>query len=70
MEVDTSFVSIHRLAQITGLPLAWLEAEARGNRIPHLKVGRRLMFNPELVEQALLARADSTSSPKREAAVA
>lgn len=70
MEAETSFVSLLRLVQLTGLPAEWLKAEAIAGRLPHLKIGRRLMFNPELVEQALLDRAGSTSSQNREAAVA
>jgi hypothetical protein len=40
-----------------GLSLAWLRAEAEAGRIPCFKAGRKLVFDPEAVEQSLLARA-------------
>lgn len=56
MESDPSFISLHRLSQVTGLPAAWLKAEANADRIPCLKVGRRLLFNLAVVERALFER--------------
>ena len=35
----------------------WLREEAEAGRIPHLKAGPRLLFDPETVEQVLLERA-------------
>jgi len=40
-----------------GLSLAWLKAEAEAGRIPCFKAGRKLLFDPEAVEQCLLERA-------------
>lgn len=60
MEPET-FIPLHRLAQRLGLPAAWLKTEAEQGRIPSLRAGRRLMFNPEAVEQALLERAGNAS---------
>lgn len=40
-----------------GLSKAWLKAEAEAGRIPSLRAGRRLLFDPEAVEAALLERA-------------
>ena len=40
-----------------GLSVAWLQAEAEAGRIPCFKAGRRLLFDPEAVECALLQRA-------------
>ena len=40
-----------------GLSLAWLKAEADAGRIPCFKAGRKLLFDPEAVEKALLERA-------------
>lgn len=37
--------------------MAWLKVEAEGGRIPSLKIGRRLMFRLEDVEEALAQRA-------------
>lgn len=44
-------------ASLLFIPAAWLRAEAEAGRIPHLKAGRVLLFDPDLVEQLLLARA-------------
>lgn len=43
-----------------GLTVAWLKAEAEAGRIPCFKAGRRLLFDPEAVEQALVERARRT----------
>ena len=40
-----------------GLSIAWLKAEAEAGRIPCFKAGRKLLFDPEAVEQSLLQRA-------------
>lgn len=40
-----------------GLPQAWLKAEALAGRLPCFKAGRKLLFDPEAVEKALLERA-------------
>jgi len=54
---DTTFITLNRLSTETGLPAAWLRAEADAERIPSLRAGRRLMFNREAVEAALIERA-------------
>jgi hypothetical protein len=43
-----------------GLTQAWLKAEADSGRIPCFRAGRRMLFDPEAVEQALLQRARQT----------
>lgn len=40
-----------------GLTVGWLRAEAEAGRIPCFQVGRRLLFDAEAVEAALLERA-------------
>ena len=40
-----------------GLSMAWLKSEADAGRIPCFKAGQRLLFDPEAVEEALIARA-------------
>lgn len=52
------FASLRRTAARLGVPIAWLKSEAQADSVPHLKIGRRLMFNCEAVERALLERAD------------
>jgi len=63
-DISTRFVSLHQLARSCGLPMAWLEAEAKARRLPCLRVGRRLMFNPDLVKQSLIER---STTEQREA---
>lgn len=55
--VTQKYISLIALADRFGLPLAWVKAEALVGRLPCLRVGRRLMFNIEAVEQALRERA-------------
>ena len=40
-----------------GLTAVWLKAEAEAGRIPCLMAGRRMLFDVEAVEAALLRRA-------------
>jgi hypothetical protein len=40
-----------------GLTQSWLKAEAEAGRIPYFRAGRRMLFDPEAVEQVLLKRA-------------
>lgn len=54
----TKFISLPELAQVLGLPVTWLRRAAREGKLPHLLVGRRLMFDPAAVEQ-VLAQFDS-----------
>jgi hypothetical protein len=53
---SNTFVSLTSAAYRLGVPAAWLRAEARAGRIPHLKAGRRILFNVSLVEKVLLRR--------------
>lgn len=52
-----SFIALRRAAARLGVPAAWLRAEALAARVPYLRVGRRLLFNTEAVQRALLDRA-------------
>ena len=57
---ETQLHTLHMLAKRFrrhGLTLAWLKAEAQAGRLPCLRVGRRLLFDPEAVEHVLLQRA-------------
>lgn len=40
-----------------GLSMTWLKAEAVAGRIPCFRAGRRVLFDPEAVERALIERA-------------
>ncbi len=50
-------VTVLGLAGHLKLPASWLKAQAQAGRIPSLRVGRRLLFNPDAVERVLLERA-------------
>lgn len=44
-----SIVPIGRMADLLGVRADWLKEQAQAGRIPHLKAGRVLLFNPEAV---------------------
>jgi hypothetical protein len=48
---------LNKLAYHLRLPRDWLLGEAVAGRIPCLRVGRKLLFNPLAVERALANRA-------------
>lgn len=63
-------LDLRRLSLRTRLPEAWLQEQAELNRIPALKVGRKLLFNSEAVEAAICALAgeglhDQLEEPKK-----
>jgi excisionase family DNA binding protein len=63
-ERTETFLPPESTADRLGVPVAWLRREAQAGRIPHLKAGRRILFNPELVERVLLERtAGKEASP-------
>ena len=45
------------MARRLRVTMKWLRAEAEEGRIPHLRAGRILLFDPETVERLLLKRA-------------
>ena len=51
------FLPLRRAATRLGVPAAWLRTEALAGRVPYLRAGRQLLFNPPAVETALLERA-------------
>jgi hypothetical protein len=55
-ELDT-LRSLARRFKRYGLSVVWLKAEADAGRLPCLKAGRRLLFDPAAVEAELLRRA-------------
>lgn len=48
---------LRRAAALLGLPVKWLRREADGGRLPCLRVGRRRLFDIEVVRRALDDRA-------------
>ena len=57
MDATRTFIPLHALSRQLGLPAAWIKVEAEAGRIPHLRAGRRLMFNSDAVERILIDRA-------------
>lgn len=47
------FLTAAELAAILKVPVSWVRAAGREGRIPMLRVGRYLRFNPEQVIEAL-----------------
>jgi hypothetical protein len=45
------------MARRLRVPTLWLRAEAEAGRLPCLKAGRVLLFDPETVERVLVERA-------------
>lgn len=56
-----SFIPLRRAASRLGVPIAWLKQEAEAGRLPHLKIGRRFVFNLAAVEVTLLERASGNA---------
>ena len=56
MDADTKLLTLHRLAERTGLPVAWLRREADEGRLPCIRAGRRRMFDLAAVLKALVER--------------
>lgn len=48
-----------------GLSMAWLRREAEAGRIPSFRAGRRLLFDPDAVNAALIERAKADGKPAR-----
>jgi hypothetical protein len=57
MKPKANLIPLGMMARILCVPAKWLRAEAEAERLPHLKAGSRLLFNPDAVEAALLKRA-------------
>lgn len=56
MTTNALFIPAGELANLLGLPVGWLKLEAKAGRLPCIRAGRRLMFDPALVRAELLRR--------------
>ncbi len=56
-----------RMARRLGVTRAWLVQQAINHQVPHLRAGKRFLFNPEAVESALADQA--AAPPQRESSV-
>ena len=56
MTKQTKYIGPGALASHLGLPREWVVREAKQGNLPHITAGRRLLFDPDAVEQTLLKR--------------
>jgi len=57
--------SLARMAARLGVTRAWLLEEAKAGRVPCLPAGRRFLFSPVAVQEALAVRAARTGRRSR-----
>lgn len=50
-------IGIAELAARLKLPVRWIKSEAKAGQLPHIRVGRRWLFNEQSVREHLAARA-------------
>ncbi|MBS0195446.1 MAG: hypothetical protein JSR77_01685 [Planctomycetes bacterium] len=55
-KIYPKYESIRKAARVLGVPLAWLEREAKGDRIPSLRASGRVLVNIDEVTRVLAAR--------------
>ncbi len=53
------------MARRLRVPATWLRAEAEAGRIPHLRAGNALLFDPEVVERIVFDRLRESSTPAK-----
>lgn len=51
------------MARRLRVPATWLRAEAEAGRIPHLRAGTALLFDPVVVERLIVARLNEMPAP-------
>jgi hypothetical protein len=54
--MDAKLLTLHELAERTGLPAAWLKREADMDRLPCIRAGRLRMFDLAAVLKVLADR--------------
>jgi hypothetical protein len=54
------------MARRLRVPASWLRAEAEAGRLPHLRAGNALLFDPNVVERMLLDRLRGVSESSKE----
>jgi DNA-binding transcriptional MerR regulator len=58
-------MSLGAMARRLRVPARWLRAEADAGRIPHLRAGNALLFDPDVVERIILCRLRESSAPAK-----
>ena len=56
-EIKLKLLPLCAMARRMYVSNKWLRGEAEAGRIPHLKAGKTLLFNPDVVEPLLVERA-------------
>jgi len=56
------------MARRLRVPATWLRAEAYAGRLPHLRAGTSLLFDPEAVERVLHERLRDSAMPPKDGA--
>jgi len=54
---EPKLIPLFAMAQRLYVPAKWLRQEAEAGKIPHLKAGNKIVFNPYVVEKLLIKRA-------------
>jgi len=57
MKTQPKLLTVGQMARRLRVPVKWLREEAEAGRVPHLKAGRAILFDPEATEAALVKRA-------------
>jgi excisionase family DNA binding protein len=55
---DRRLLTLGQMARRLRVPVSWLRQECEAGRIPHIRAGKAVLFNPEAVERMLLRRAE------------
>ncbi len=58
-------VYLGAMARRLRVPATWIRAEAEAGRIPHLRAGSALLFDPEVVERILMDRLRESPAPTK-----
>jgi hypothetical protein len=70
MLTQSKLLPIGPTARRFRIPVKWLRSEAEAGRVPSLKAGRAILFDPEAVEAVLLERARHSATTSNEEAAA
>jgi hypothetical protein len=62
----TPLAPLLEASRLLRVPAAWLRAEAEAGRLPHLRAGKSILFDVDLVERLLIERARRPVSPTEE----
>lgn len=55
--MDSELIPIYRVARLLKVDIRWLAKETKAGRIPHLKTGKKNLYNLDAVRNALVKQA-------------